>query len=104
MVKVVKLDEKIIKISLISTHPTLLIVKLPFKHMVYKQFATLFKSFGEILPNFTKSYQVSQHNKYILLQLGNFYRNFNKKVTTYCGINLYTPFTGHFRIFLGTKL
>ena len=46
---------------------------------VYKQFSTLLKAFGEILPKPTKSYQVLHYNRYILLQLGNFYKNFDKK-------------------------
>ena len=33
---------------------------------MYKQFATLLKSFGEILPKRTKIYQVLHHNRYIL--------------------------------------
>ena len=42
------------------------------------------RSFGEIAPKAIKGYQVLCHNRYILLQLGGFYQNFDRK-TTYCG-------------------
>ena len=67
LVKVIKLDKEIIEILIISTHSTLLIVKLlhlarnklkfqyiPSKNIVYKQVATLLKV---IWQNFAKIHQ-----------------------------------------------
>ena len=42
-------------------------------------FFTLLKSFGEISPKSKKSYQVLHHHRYICIQLGNFYQNFDKE-------------------------
>ena len=63
-------------------------------------FYTFKKSFGEISPNSNKSYQVSHHNRYFLLQFGNFIEVLIK------GNNLLwykSIITGHFKMFLGTK-
>ena len=51
LVKVIKLDQEIIEILIISIHLTMLILKSPFTYIVYRQFTALFKSFGKILPN-----------------------------------------------------
>ena len=45
---------------------------IPSKILCTSSLLHFYKSFGEISPKSTKSYQVSHHNRYILLQLGNF--------------------------------
>ena len=51
MVKVIKLDQEIIEILIISIHSSAFILKSPFTYMVYRQFSAFFKSFGKISPN-----------------------------------------------------
>ena len=80
LVKFIKLDQEIIR-NFDFFHPfNLAYSKVTIQTYCVQAVCYTFQShLAKISPNSTKSYQVSWHNRYILLQLGNFYQNFDKK-------------------------